>query len=133
MQASVLKIKLLSHTLENVALVCPKAAKDERFETWYSGFRSRIISKKVKESSKAAKWKNIFFTHGFELILAILTSDLCSTLSVYGFSKRPGYHYFAKEKKSDTRVRPGHVIGLEFYILQQLFEEGLLYKLEAYE
>jgi hypothetical protein len=151
MQVTVLKLKLLSHTVENVVHTCPKAAKDERFETWYSGFKSRksheavvrsftmplqkfrILSKETKKSSKADKWKNIVFTHGFELILAILNSNLCSNLSVYGFSKQPGYHYFVKEKKSDTRVRPGHVIGLEFYILQQLLEEGLLYKLEAYE
>jgi hypothetical protein len=123
-------------------------ANDDRFDSWYSTFLSRkdfknatdgflnILAKfrRVRETRTKRKYNEIYFTHGFELILSLLHSKFCSSLTVYGFSKFPTYHYFDSPKKGvGRRVRPGHVMGMEYFILEELGRRGLPISLYAYE
>ena len=78
------------------------------------------------------KYGEIVFTHGFELIISLLHSKLCTHIITYGFSKFPTYHYFdIPSKNIGRRVRPGHVMGMEYFILEQLNETGLPITLRA--
>ena len=132
-------MKLLSHTECNKVPSCDDDFGEEsRFKDWYDGFRPedefinathnfiehlRIFRRKSAEYKKG---HDIVFTHGFELILAMLNSKLCKTITTYGFSKFPSYHYFDRPTKNiGRRVRPGHVMGMEHFILEQLQRKGV--------
>jgi hypothetical protein len=87
-----------------------------------------------RSQTNTQKKSEIVFTHGFELILAMLHSKLCKTITTYGFSKFPTYHYFdSRTRKNGRRVRPGHVMGMEHFILDQLQRKGLPIFLKASE
>jgi len=144
---SILKLKLLSHTKCNKAPSCDSIDDAEsRFKYWYEGFSSEDefsasareffvdLQKFRKKSDEYSKKSEIVFTHGFELILAMLHSNLCKTITTYGFSKFPTYHYFdSRTRKNGRRVRPGHVMGMEHFILDQLQRKGLPIFLKASE
>ena len=88
---------------------------------------------KVNKALKR-KYGKIVFTHGFELIISLLHSGLCAHVTTYGFSKYPTYHYFDKPSNHiGRRVRPGHVMGMEYFILEQLQNSGLSITLKASE
>ena len=142
---SILKLKLLSHTRCNKIQDCGDNNEAEsRFEDWYKGFSAEedfINATKGflehlqlyrKNSADYLKKSELVFTHGFELILAMLHSDLCKTITTYGFSKLPTYHYFDNPaKKIGRRVRPGHVMGMEYFILEELQKNGFPIFLKA--
>ena len=142
----ILKLKLLSHIRCNEIPYC-KISEEGRFASWYKNFapskdfeeatssfidilkkyRRMKVSKMLKR-----KYEKIIFTHGFELIISLLHSGLCMHVTTYGFSKFPTYHYFdTSSKHSGRRVRPGHVMGMEYFILEQLQESGLPITLKA--
>jgi hypothetical protein len=134
---SILKLKLLSHVACNKIPICDDNGAESRFEDWYKGFSPEDefinatrgflehLRHYRKRSVDYTKKSEIVFTHGFELILAMLRSNLCKAIITYGFSKFPTYHYFDNPtKKIGRRVRPGHVMGMEYFILEQLKKNG---------
>ncbi len=140
---SILKLKLLSHLECNRVSDCGHS--ENRFKLWYSNFAPQDSFSNATEAflrplkgfrreSKvnSKKYDKIMFTHGFELILALLYSKLCTSITTYGFSKYPSYHYFDKGH-SGRRVRPGHVMGMEYYILEILQKNGHPIVLKAYQ
>lgn len=140
---SILKLKLLSHIACNRVSDC--GSYEERFQSWYSSFApdhdftnsSESFSRPLKNFRKQSnlnskKHDEIVFTHGFELILALLHSNLCTSITTYGFSKFPSYHYF-DSIGSGRRVRPGHVMGMEHYILEIFQKNEFPISLKAYQ
>ena len=144
----ILKLKLLSHTMCNMQPYC-KTSEEERFTNWYKNFALKTEFEEVANSfiDKLKKYRRvkvngvlkkkyaqIYFTHGFELIISLLHSGFCKHVTTYGFSKFPTYHYFDKPSKGiGRRVRPGHVMGMEHFILKQLQESGLPITMKASE
>lgn len=141
---SILKLKLLSHIECNEVPNCADDEEENRFKEWYGGFGTkdefsnatesflRHLRKFRKVGGIKSKPHDMVFTHGFELILAILHSNLCKTVTAYGFSKYPTYHYFDNPKKNiGRRVRPGHVMGMEYFILEQLGYSGVPIRMKA--
>ena len=100
---SILKLKLLSHTMCNKSPICDDHGAESRFEDWYKGFSAEKEFKNAtrgffqhlelyrKRSADYRKKSELIFTHGYELILAMLHSNLCKTITTYGFSKFPTY------------------------------------------
>ena len=142
----IMKLKLLSHDAGNKIPQC-QTSDERRFTSWYEnfgaadefdeaarGFVDRLLKYRRMQATTVMqrKYKNIVFTHGFELIIALLHSKLCTHITTYGFSKFPTYHYFDLPSKNvGRRVRPGHVMGMEYFILEQLKETGLPITIKA--
>jgi len=142
----IMKLKLLSHEAGNKIPHC-QTSDERRFTSWYENFGTKdefedatkgFVDRLQKyrqvhaTSTLRRKHENIVFTHGFELIIALLHSKLCSHITTYGFSKFPTYHYFdVPSKNVGRRVRPGHVMGMEHFILEQLKETGLPITIKA--
>lgn len=144
----ILKLKLLSHTQCNKRPLCNHRRESDTMNSWYDTFANEeefkaatknfldVLAKfrRVKEVHRKAKNTEIFFTHGFEMILSLLHSELCTFIHIFGFSKFPTYHYFDSPSKGlGRRVRPGHVMGMEYFILEQLSKAGLPLTLRAGE
>lgn len=88
-----IKLKLLSHTMCNKIPICDIHGAEIRFEDCYKGLSAEEEFKNAtrgflqhlelyrKRSADYRKKLELVFTHGFELILAMLHSNLCKTIT----------------------------------------------------
>mmetsp|Transcript_12676 Transcript_12676/g.35669 ORF Transcript_12676/g.35669 Transcript_12676/m.35669 type:complete len:351 (+) Transcript_12676:105-1157(+) len=101
-----------------------------RFIALLQKYRKRnyvLRGKDPKSRKKEEYLKQIHLTTGFSLIASLLSSGMCTSMDVYGFSSVPSFKYFSEEDSYRNHLpRPGHVLGLENYLLKVAQHMGLL-------
>jgi hypothetical protein len=72
--------------------------------------------------------KSVKMSNGFEMVLGVLSSGLCSRVDLYGFSAQGNGKYFVdpESKNLGAQMLFKHVAGLEHWFYREAMARGML-------